>query len=309
MGGVGIVIVTYESGREIGACLDAALKTGAEIVVVDNASRDGTRAEVRRRGVRLLANDNNRGFAAAANQGIRALSTRFILLLNPDAVIERGVDAMAAACSMPGVEAAGGTLVDARGTPQTGFMVRKFPTPGVLVFEALLVNRLWPRNPVNWQYRCLGLDYGVAQDVEQPAGAFLMFRRDTWERLGGFDEGYHPVWFEDVDFCRRIVDSGGRIRYVPDAVAQHTGGHSIWTIGVENRRLYWYGSLLRYSARHFRPCAVRMICLAVAAGSMARTIGDVALSRSLKPIAGYGKILGLAAGHLRGGKVSRVETG
>jgi GT2 family glycosyltransferase len=306
MGGVGIVIVTYQSGREIGACLDAALKTGAEVVVVDNASRDETGAEVRRRGVRLLANDGNRGFAAAANQGVRALSTRFILLLNPDAVIERGVEALVAACSMPGVEAAGGMLVDAGGAPQTGFMVRRFPTPKALIFEALLVNRLWARNPVNWQYRCLGFDYSVAQDVEQPAGAFLMFRRETWERLGGFDEGYHPVWFEDVDFCRRIVDSGGRVRYVPGAVAKHTGGHSIWAIGVENRRLYWYGSLLRYSARHFRPCTVRMICLAVAAGSTARTIGDVALSRSLKPIAGCGKILALVARYLRGGKVSRA---
>jgi GT2 family glycosyltransferase len=257
----------------------------------------------------LIANETNRGFAAAVNQGVRVLSTQFILLLNPDAVIERGVDAMAEACSMPGVAAAGGALTDARGAPQTGFMVRKFPTPSALICETLLLNRLWPRNRVNWQYRCMGLDYSVAQDVEQPAGAFLMLRRDAWEELGGFDEGFHAVWFEDVDFCKRIADAGGRIRYVPDAVAKHTGGHSIWSIGVENRRLYWYGSLLRYSARHFRPWAVRTVCLAVAAGSIARTIGDVALGRSLKPIAGCGRILALAAGHLRGVMPPRVKIG
>ena len=96
---VGIVIVTYNSRAEIGACLDAVIASGADVVVVDNASSDGTIEEVRGRGVRLLANSANRGFAAAVNQGFGALATPFVLLLNPDAQIRGGLESMAAACS------------------------------------------------------------------------------------------------------------------------------------------------------------------------------------------------------------------
>ena len=82
---IGIVIVTYNSQEHIGPCLDAALRSGAEVVVVDNASSDGTAAEVVRRGARLLANRANRGFAAAVNQGLKRCRTPYVLLLNPDA--------------------------------------------------------------------------------------------------------------------------------------------------------------------------------------------------------------------------------
>jgi N-acetylglucosaminyl-diphospho-decaprenol L-rhamnosyltransferase len=91
MSEIGIVIVTYFSEREIGACLDAAVASGAEVVVVDNASGDGTVREVARRpGARLIANRSNRGFAAAVNQGIQALNSPYVLLLNPDAVLWKG---------------------------------------------------------------------------------------------------------------------------------------------------------------------------------------------------------------------------
>jgi GT2 family glycosyltransferase len=294
----GIVVVTHNSAREIGACLDAALPTGAEIVVVDNASADFTREEIARRGVRLIANPENRGFAAAVNQGIRALSTPLILLLNPDAMLASGIEALAEACARPDAAGAGGALLSPAGSPQIGFMVRRFPSPAALIFEALLFNRLWPRNPVNWHYRCLGLDYSLCQQVEQPAGAFLMVRRDRWVALGGFDEEFYPVWFEDVDFCRRAAGKGYRFYFVPRAVAKHTGGHSVRKIAVEKRRLYWYRSLLRYAARHFRPGAVRAVSLAVMVGSIPRALADIALSRSLKPIAVYIGIVTLAGRRL-----------
>ncbi len=298
MTGVGIVVVTHWSGAEIGRCLDAAIATGAEIVVVDNASGDNTCAEVARRGVRLIANTGNRGFAAAVNQGVRALATPLILLLNPDAAIVTGLPALAEACTRPGVGAAGGMLVDRQGRPQTGFMVRRFPTPAALAFEALLLNRLWPRNPVNWQYRCSGLDYSALQEVEQPAGAFLMVRREAWEAAGGFDERFHPLWFEDVDFCRRISQRGYRLLFVPEAVAQHTGAHSVSSIRMEKRPFYWYGNLLRYAAGHFGPMGLMSVCLAVAAGSIVRMIGDTILSRSVRSVGPYGRVVALAARYL-----------
>ena len=288
---IGIVIVTFNSQEHIGPCLDSALRSGAEVVVVDNASSDGTAAEVVRRGARLLANRANRGFAAAVNQGFEALPTPYVLLLNPDAEVAGGLDALREACRLPGVAGAGGKLVDAEGHAQIGFMVRQFPTPLVLSLEVLLLNRIWPNNPANRRYRCVQLNYNMRFPVEQPAGAFLMVRRAVWQELGGFDEGFFPLWFEDVDFCRRAADRGHRLYYVPEAVARHRGGHSISQLSVEKRRVYWYGSLLRYSAKHFRPRSFRVVCLAVIAGSLLRGLGEMVLERSFGPLAAYGKVV------------------
>lgn len=294
MGEAGIVVVTHESEAEIGICLDRAQRTGAEIVVVDNASQDRTREEVMRRNVRLITNAGNRGFASAVNQGVRALNTPFVLLMNPDAYLETGLDVLVECCRRPGVAGACGKLVDEAGHPQAGFAVRSLPTPAALICETLLLNRLWPGNPVNWHYRCLGFDFSKPGYVEQPAGAFFMIRRDVWEELQGFDERFHPLWFEDVDFCWRARARGYRICYTPCAVAKHTGGHSVRKISLENRQLYWYGSLLGFAAKHYRSSRVRMVCLAVLIGSIPRMISGMAALRSLTPIAVYGKVMALA---------------
>lgn len=295
MAEIGIVIVTFNSARHIGACLDAALRTGARVIVVDNASEDDTRNQARARGVDTIANDGNRGFAAAVNQGIRALETPYVLLLNPDAVLETGLEALRGCCSRPGTAGAGGKLVDASGKPQAGFMFRSFPNAAALILEALGMNRLWPHNRVNWQFRCLGFDYSMEQPVDQPAGAFLMIRRDVWKKLSGFDEGYWPLWFEDVDFARRAATAGYRMYYTPDAVAKHTGGHSITALPLEIRAHYWYGSLLRYVDRHFGPWSARSVCLAVVVGSFGRMVIGTFAQRSLKPIVAYARVA-IAAG-------------
>lgn len=291
MSDIGIVVVTHSSEDHVGACLDSVADSGADVVVVDNASRDATCAEVSRRGVRLVANSHNLGFAAAVNQGFSLLTCPYILLLNPDAVLQTGLELLRQACDRPGVAAAGGRLMDERGNPQVGFMVRRLPTPATLALEALLLNRIWRTNPVNRRYRCLDLDAATAVPVEQPAGAFLMVRKAVWQELGGFDEGFCPLWFEDVDFCRRVVNRGYQLYYVPEAVAWHTGGHSISKLTVEKRRIYWYRSLLRYSAKHFRPVAFRVVCLAVVAGSLLRGIAESVAHCSLQPLAAYGKVV------------------
>ena len=295
MADIGIVIVTYFSEAEIGPCLDALSGSGADVVVVDNASRDGTVAEVARRGVRLIANTANLGFAAAVNQGVRALESAYVLLLNPDAILQSGLARLREACALPGAAGAGGCLLGSDGQPQLGFMTRALPTPAALVLEALLLNRIWPGNPVNRRYRALGLDYSARVVVEQPAGAFLMFRRAVWEELGGFDESFWPLWFEDVDFCRRAMDRGYILYYQPEAVALHTGAHSISKIAVELRPVYWYSNLVRYAAKHFRPAALRAVCLAVLAGALPRAIAGCAVERSFRPLAAYGKVARLAS--------------
>jgi GT2 family glycosyltransferase len=292
---IGIVIVTYNSEAVIGPCLDAALRSGAAVVVVDNASTDNTRAEIVSRGVRLLTNDSNLGFAKAVNQGFVLLNCPYVLLLNPDAVLTGSLEPLREACNLPGAAGAGGLLLDAKGRPQIGFMVRRLPTPAVLAMESLLLNRLWPRNPINAAYRSLKLDYAVQQRVEQPAGALLLIRREIWEELGGFDERFSPLWFEDVDFCRRAVDRGYCFYFVPSVVAIHTGAHSIPALTLEMRRVYWYRGLLGYVAKHFRPWGVRAVCLAVITGSFVRAVHEAAVERSLRPFATYSKVVRLAS--------------
>lgn len=300
MADVGVIIVTYNSATAIGPCVDSAIATGAEVVVVDNASTDGTVAAVTRPGVRLIANTENRGFAGAVNQGFSALKCPLVLLLNPDAVLQSSLQPFRDACKLPHAAGAGGRLVDSHGNPQVGFMVRAFPTPSVLALEALLLNKAWPGNPINAAYRGLGLDYSALQKVDQPAGAFLMIRRTVWEELGGFDEGFWPLWFEEVDFCRRASDKGYFWYYAPQAVAKHTGAHSILKLTLEKRRVYWYRSLLRYSAKHFRPAGVRAVCAAVVAGSFLRIFGESVMQRSLKPVAVYSKVIRLASCYMVG---------
>jgi N-acetylglucosaminyl-diphospho-decaprenol L-rhamnosyltransferase len=308
MAAIGIVIVTYNSGAEIGACLDSALASGAEVVVVDNASHDSTIAEVAGRGARLIANTTNRGFAGAVNQGFSAMNCPHILLLNPDAILLTGIEPLREACDLPRSAGAGGRLVDLNGKPQTGFMFRRLPTPTALIMEVLLLNRIWPNNPVNRRYRAMDLKCDTLIPVEQPAGAFLMIRRPVWEELGGFDEAFHPLWFEDVDFCRRAIDRNYLWYHTPEAVSKHTGGHSIPQLSVEMRRFYWYRSLLRYTAKHCRPLAFRAMCLAVVTGSFARSLIEALVRRSLEPIAAGGKVARLAGRCLFFGSKGRQST-
>lgn len=305
MTGAGVVIVTYNSETQICACLESALRWCTEIVVVDNASTDRSREMVIRfPGVRLVANSSNRGFAAAVNQGIALLDSKAVLLLNPDAELVTGLKALIEALADPNSGAAAGKLLHANGDHQRGFNVRRFPTPFALAFEALGCNRLWPSNPVNRRYRCFDLDPAAPADVEQPAGAFLLLKRDAWARLGGFDEDFHPLWFEDVDFLLRMTLSGLTVRYVPQAVARHAGGHSLHTLSKENRELYWYGGLLRYASKHFGRGARGFVSAAVVTGSCLRMVAACLLEHNLKPVVTYAKVMKIAGKSLLGSQTS-----
>lgn len=261
------VVVTYNSEREIGPCL-RSLAEFEEVVVVDNDSKDGTCEAVAGLGgaVRLIRNTANRGFAAAVNQGFAGTSSPLVLIANPDIDLREGLEELIAAFDDPKVGAAGGKLVSPSGGVQEGFNVRGLPTPAALAFEVLGLNRLWPSNPVNRRYRQIGCNANEARCVEQPAGAFLMVRREVWQRVGGLDERFFPVWFEDVDFCWRILSAGFRIRYVPRAWAEHEGAHSIKALPVHLRQRAWYLNLLRFSDKHFSPAARRAVRFCVYAG-------------------------------------------
>ena len=135
--------------------------------------------------------------------------------------------------------------------------------------------------------------------VEQPAGAFFMFRRSAWQQLGGFDESFWPVWFEDVDFCARLRSAGFSVRYEPAARAIHQGGHSVGTIPLEIRETYWYGSLLKYAAKHYHSVTLSLVCLSVAAGAAGRAV--LSFPRGgLRVFDVYSSVIRLSFSFLRG---------
>lgn len=280
------MIITYNSAEVIEACLNSLTKMAPDLstIVVDNASGDDTLARVRslqKPGTELVANTTNRGFAGAVNQGVRATEAEFVLLLNPDTRLLTSLDELTQATRQYGL--ASGKLVDKTGQAQKGFTIRRFPTAAALIFELFGVNRLWPSNPVNRRYRYQDRDLDQPGAVEQPAGAFLMFRKDVWDRLGGWDESFYPVWFEDVDFCKRAADAGFQIQYVPSVKAEHIGGHSVLRIPPGCRTVRWCDSLLRYGSKHFRSFSYRATCLAVVLSSVPRAVAGIIQERSLTP--------------------------
>jgi N-acetylglucosaminyl-diphospho-decaprenol L-rhamnosyltransferase len=286
------IIVTFNSEAVIGQCLDCLIKMAPDVkpIVIDNASCDRTLERVRERAhVQLIANRENRGFAAAVNQGIAACDAEFLLLLNPDADLLTGVDALIDASRQYGLAA--GKLVDLDSRAQSGFTIRRLPTPASLIFELFGVNRVWPTNPVNLRYRYLDRDLDQPGPVEQPAGAFLMTRRNVWDELHGFDESFHPVWFEDVDYCKRALDLGRRIEYVPNVQASHLGGHSVSWIAPACRAIHWCVSLTRYAAKHFHSAGYRAVCLAVLLSSFPRMVVRMIQDRSVQSVATYRKIV------------------
>ncbi len=278
------IVVTYKSGKAIAACLEALTREQCEIIVVDNASADDTVQRVEEfvawNPARLLANEENRGFGAAVNQGASEAAGDVLLILNPDAVAEPGaVAAMLRCLESTEADAVGGALLEADGLPARGFAFRRLPTLWALIFEATLVNQLWPSNPVNRRYRCLDAGYSLQQEVEQPAGACFAIRRTAWQKVGGFDEQFFPVWFEDVDLCKRLRDQGAKIVYCPDARFHHSGAHSVGQLSFLNRQRFWYANMLRYAGKHFSQGQVFLLRLAIVKGMLLRSIGALCGAR------------------------------
>ncbi|NWG13001.1 MAG: glycosyltransferase family 2 protein [Acidobacteria bacterium] len=253
---VSVAIVNWNSGP----LLERALRSlsaddpNREVIIVDNASVDGSLDFASRctGSVTILWNSDNMGFAAACNQAWRRSRGELTLFLNPDAEARPGsVERLAQALrSDSSVWAAGGRLLSPDGKPQIGFNVRSFPTVGCVLAETLLLDEILPGNRWTRAYRMTDWDHASLRDVDQPAGACLMVRRDVLETLGGFDERYRPAWFEDVDLCRRIRNAGGRIIFVPGADFLHYGGSSLARLKRQEFLEAFYKNRIRYFAMH-----------------------------------------------------------
>jgi N-acetylglucosaminyl-diphospho-decaprenol L-rhamnosyltransferase len=291
---VSILIVNWNARDPLARCLRSLSETPFQIILVDNASEDGSADLVAREfpRVRLLRQTENRGFAGGVNLARREATSERLLLLNPDieattAAIETLAEALDAD---PRVGAVGGRLVNPDGTTQAGFNVRGFPTLGSIAADLLLIDHLWPNNPASRRYFARDLPELQPADVDQPAAACLMVRAAVFDALGGFDERFHPAWFEDVDFCRRVRDAGFRIRYEPRATFVHHGGLAMRTLGLGPFSRIWYRNLERFVRKHHGAAKWLLVKSLIASGMLLR-IGVSTARRDAEARRAYWSVL------------------
>jgi len=233
-----VAIINWNSGHWLRSCIESLLisSTDVEIVVVDNGSDDDSLEAARGFSYRMdiIQNSVNRGLAAAINQAFRAVATSYVLVLNPDVRVTPGAVHYLKQCleSQPKAGAVGGHVNDKYGP-------RQLPTTTSLVRENLGA-AVRPK-------LAAGLE---PFEVDQPAGAALMIRREAFDAIGGFDEQFHPAWYEDVDFCRRLKTAGWTIYFAPQARFLHEGGYSARALGSSGFAAAYYRNQLRYVHKH-----------------------------------------------------------
>lgn len=301
-----VVVVSYNVERLLAACLDAlrqairlAPDVSTRVVVVDNASRDGSAALVRDRfpEFELRALDRNLGFSAGNNVALRDSRSPFVLLLNPDTEV-RG-DAPAALVRFleahPAAGAVGGRLVYPDGSFQHSAF--RFPTLAMSFLDFFPINhrltdsRLNGRYPKDW--------YDRPFEVDHPLGACLMIRREALDRVGLMDEGYF-MYAEEVDLCWRIKQAGWQVWYTPEATIVHHQAASTRQFRGE-MLVQLHRSRYRFFERSygaaFAARARALVRLGVArdlvAAAWARRRGDLSAQEWQDRRAVYGRLLAL----------------
>lgn len=228
---VSVVIVNWNTRDILRDCLrsiyDQTRGLEFEVIVVDNASSDGSAEMVRKEfpGVRLIANDTNRGFAAANNQGMRVARGRYFLLLNSDTVILDGAIQKTAAFADEHPEAglAGCRVQRADGTlSQTAVM---YPSLLNIALGLMRMDQYFPRHWFFDRERMGEWGYDTERDVPTLGGCFLFLRRDALVDVGGFDEKYF-MFAEELDLCWRLKKGGWRLLFFPGAEIRHLHGAS-----------------------------------------------------------------------------------
>ena len=224
---VSAVVVTYNAAPWIERSLGSLRGTGAEVIVVDNGSRDGTLDIVRGRfpEARLLEQEN-RGFGAGNNAGMRVASGRYFLLLNPDAWLTDGAlqKLVAFADEHPQAAVVGPRLLNPDGSLQRS--VRGYPTPWRIATEYFFLRKLAPRSRALNSLFGAGFDHESVREVDYLFGACLLVRREAVDSVGGFDEDFF-LMSEETDWCYRFRQAGWSVFFYPGAEAFHVVGASL----------------------------------------------------------------------------------
>ena len=207
-----------------------------ELLVVDNGS-----SAPLPEGARVLRPGRNLGFAGGANAGIAAARGEILLILNPDAVPETGALDRLLEGFAAHPEAAGlaPRLTGPDGEGQFAWQLRRLPSPWDLLMQALPLGE-----------SSGGAEPAPGAPVEQPAAAALALRRQALAAVGGFDDGFHPAWFEDVDLAKRLQQAGRTLLYWPAARFRHRLGSTVPRLGYGPFLYVYYRNLGRYLAKH-----------------------------------------------------------
>lgn len=251
-----ICLVNWNTRDLLDACLQSIADTrgslAIETVVVDNASADGSAELVRDKHpwAKLIANADNRFYAAANNQALQACDAPYKLLLNPDIVVHPGSlqTLLAFMGDHPQAGAVSPRLRGVDGAVQP--TCRAFPGPDIVLYEALGLSRLLPRSERYGKYRMTWWNYDDERTVDQPMASAILLRTAALDQIGLFDEQF-PMFFNDVDLCRRLWDAGHEVWFTPQAEMTHLGGASTRQVRremiVESHR-----SFVLYYEKHYR---------------------------------------------------------
>ncbi|MBI5567361.1 MAG: glycosyltransferase family 2 protein [Chloroflexi bacterium] len=243
-----IVILNWNVRDLLERCL-ASIRSSRytlELIVVDNASTDDSVTMVRSQypHVTVIANELNRGFTGGNNQGLAVAQGRYVLVLNPDTeMVDRALDRLVDYLEAePEVGAVGPMLLNPDRSIQPSR--RRFPTVLTGFFESTWLQSLVPRGVLR-RYYVEDVAASVVQDVDWLNGACTLFRREVFDRVGGYDEANFFMYSEELDLCRRIKQAGWRIAYVPDAQVIHYDGKSSEQ-AVAARHIRFNTSKVRY---------------------------------------------------------------
>jgi N-acetylglucosaminyl-diphospho-decaprenol L-rhamnosyltransferase len=253
-----------------------------QVVIVDNGSTDGTpeSAADSRAAVSLLRTGANLGFGGAANLGVRATDTEWVLVCNPDVILGHGAVAelLAAVARWPRAAALGPLIRNTDGTVYPS--ARALPSLAVGIGHALLA-RVWPSNPATAAYRRSNESL-TERTAGWLSGSCMLLRREAFESVGGFDPAYF-MYFEDVDLGDRLGRAGWLNVYVPSAEVTHVGGHSTnryraLMIDAHHSSARRYLSR-RYAGPRWAPVRLVLRCGLAARAAATKTIVAVQASR------------------------------
>lgn len=251
-----VVIVNYNVRHFLDQCLTSVARAieglEAEVFVVDNQSVDGSVEMVREKHpwVHLIANSENTGFSKANNQAIRLSKGEYVLLLNPDTVVEEDTfrKCIGFMDTHPDAGGLGVKMIDGKGhfLPESK---RGLPSPAVAFYKIFGLSALFPKSKIFGHYHLGYLDKDETHEVEVLAGAFMMMRREALDKVGLLDETFF-MYGEDIDLSYRLIRGGYKNYYFPDARIIHYKGESTKKSSI-NYVIVFYKAMIIFASKHF----------------------------------------------------------
>lgn len=263
-----IVIVNYNVKHFLEQALysvrNATRRLDAEVFVVDNHSADGSSEMVKKKfpEVKLIVNGDNVGFSRANNQAIRQSAGEYVLLLNPDTVVQEDTfdKVVAFMDAHPEAGALGVKMIDGKGQflPESK---RSLPTPDVAFYKMFGFASLFPKSKRFGKYHLGYLDKNQIHQVQVLSGAFMLLRSAALEKTGLLDEDYF-MYGEDIDLSYRITLAGYKNYYFPDTTIIHYKGESTKRTSV-NYVFVFYKAMVIFANKHYSSQNARMFSLLI----------------------------------------------